>query len=247
VKFTSRICYSQLASAIANVAVVFAGGYVFDSAWKLLFGVAFLEPAKAQYVFETLSPINSGTVFYAALTGVVLWMASVFGGWFDNFAAYNQIPQAVADHRLGKILGRERMERLGAWVARNAAGWGTNVSLGFLLGFTPAIGHFLGIPMDVRHVTLSSGMLAIAAASMDANLFSWGWFFWGVAGVGTMFILNLSVSFILSLNNAARAYGYTFRQVMRLLGVLVGEFLRHPLSFILPPRQRSEPSGTSPV
>ena len=29
----------------------------------------------------------------------------------------------------------------------------------FMLGMTPSIGHFFGLPLDVRHVTLSTGTL----------------------------------------------------------------------------------------
>jgi site-specific recombinase len=242
-EFASRITFSQLASAIANVTVVFAGAYLFDFLWRLAAGSPFLAYEQARYVFETLSPINSGTIFYAAVTGVILWLASLIGGWFDNFTAYNRIPAGIADHPLGAVFGRSRMERAGAFLARNAAGWGTNISLGFLLGFTPAIGHFLGVPLDVRHVTLSSGMLALAAAALDHSLFQWGWFLLGATGILTMFVLNLSVSFLLSLGNAARAYGYSGGQVLEFLRRLARNFIRRPLTFILPPKKWVVPAG----
>ena len=37
------------------------------------------------------------------------------------------------------------------------------IVLGYLLGFAPEIGAFFGLPIEVRHVTLSSGTLADAA------------------------------------------------------------------------------------
>ena len=132
--------------------------------WRLALGRNYLGGKEAQHVFETLSPVNSGTVFYAALTGVILWMAAMIGGWFDNWAVYHRLPQAIADHRLGERFGRKHMARAAGIVSRNMAGWGTNISLGFLLGLAPVFGVFLGLPIDVRHVTLSSGMLAFACA-----------------------------------------------------------------------------------
>ena len=39
---------------------------------------------------------------------------------------------------------------------------------------TPSIGHFLGLPLDVRHVTLSTGSMALAAESLDYQWFGQG-------------------------------------------------------------------------
>ncbi len=111
VEFTVQICRSQFAAAIANVTVVFLGAFLFNFLWHLALGRNYLAAQEAQHVFETLSPVNSGTVFYAALTGVILWMAAMIGGWMDNWAVYHRLPQAIADHRLGDRFGRKRMVR----------------------------------------------------------------------------------------------------------------------------------------
>ncbi len=55
-------------------------------------------------MFHSLSPVDSGTVFYAALTGVILYLAALVGGWVDNWAVYHRLPQAIAEHRLGQPL-----------------------------------------------------------------------------------------------------------------------------------------------
>ncbi len=233
VEFTVRICRSQFAAAMANVSVVFIGAFVFNFLWRLALGRNYLGTKDAQYVFETLSPVNSGTVFYAALTGVILWMAAMIGGWMDNWAVYHRLPQAIADHRLGDRFGRRRMVRAAGIVSRNMSGWATNISLGFLLGLAPVIGQFLGLPIDVRHVTLSSGMLAFACAGLR-EWFSTGWFAWALAGVATMFVLNLGVSFFLSLYTASRAYNLARRELAVLGARLLRRFVQHPLDFILP-------------
>ena len=233
VEFTVRICRSQLAAAMANVAVVFAGAFVFNLLWHLMLGHNYLGAKEAQQVFQMLSPVNSGTVFYAALTGVILWMAAIFGGWMDNWSVYRRLPQGIADHRLGEHFGRKRMVRVGGIVSRNISGWATNISLGFMLGLAPVIGQFLGLPIDVRHVTLSTGMLSLAVAGLH-GWFSSAWFFWALAGVATMFLLNLGVSFFLSLYTAARAYGLARRELARLGARLLRRLVRSPLDFILP-------------
>ena len=242
VEYTTRIVHSQLAAAVANVTVVGITAYVLDGLWRLLAGHPYLSAEKAGYVYTSLSPVDSGTVLYAAETGVVLWLASLAGGWFDNFAAYNRVPDGIADHPLGRRVGRDRMRRLAERFRRNAGGWATNISLGFMLGLAPAVGGFFGLPLDVRHVTLSTGMLALASASLGQDWFGEGRFLLGVAGVGTMFVLNLSVSFLLSLSNAAYAYGLSRREIRVLLAKLLERLRTHPLDFIRPPRPSTPPA-----
>jgi site-specific recombinase len=235
VSFTARITHSQIAAAVSNVLVVAAGAYALDQAWRLAAGEPFLASSTATYVYTTLSPVNSGTVFYAALTGVILWLAALAGGWMENLSVYHRIPDGIRDHRWGDALGRERMNRLAGFWERNVSGWGTNISLGFMLGMTPAIGAFLGIPLDVRHVTLSTGMLALASAGLGVNMFQQGLFLLSVSGIATMFVLNLSVSFLLSLLSAARAYGFSAGELGTFLRTLGARFLKHPREFLLPP------------
>ena len=101
----------------------------------------------------------------AGLTGLILWVAALAGGWFENFATFNRVPEAIAQHPLGRRVGYARMQKLADTVDANLSGWTTSIVLGYLLGFVPALGQFFGIPLDVRHVTLSTGTLALAAAS----------------------------------------------------------------------------------
>jgi site-specific recombinase len=235
--FFARLASSQLAAAIGNVVVVGVGCAAFEGLVRLLAGHPYLALGEAQEVFETLSPIDSGTAFFAAVTGVTLWLASLAGGWFDNWATYHRIPEGIAQHRLGEVLGRDRMVRLAGRFRHSASGLATNVSLGFLLGFTPAAGRFFGVPLDVRHVTLSTGQLALASASLGQSWFGEGWFLRGLAGIGVMFVLNLSVSFALSLLNAAQAYEMPAAELWGVLTHVGRRALRSPLDFVRPPRK----------
>ncbi len=235
VGFTASIVRSQVAAAVGNVTIVAAGAWLFDHLFRLVAGRPYLDRDDALYVFKTLSPLDSLTILYAAETGVLLWLGSVCGGWFENWAVYHRLPRAIAAHPLGKRLGEARLRKFADAIERNASAWGTNVSLGFLLGMTPSIGHFLGLPLDVRHVTLSTGTLALAAETIDYQWFGHGGILRAVAGIAVMFVLNLSVSFGLSLASAARAYGLPLRDFAELLRRLVRRFLRSPGQFLLPP------------
>ncbi|MBI2213544.1 MAG: hypothetical protein HYU52_07850 [Acidobacteria bacterium] len=243
VEFLARISRSQLAAAISNVLVVFATAFAFVFIWQQAVGHPYLERHAAQEVFVTLSPVNSGTIFYAALTGVLLYLGSLAGGWLENWSMYHKIPQAIREGGAGELVGRHRTKKAAELYTRNVAGWGTNIALGFLLGMTPALGKFFGLPLDVRHVTLSTGMLALGAASLELDLFNFAWFMRAVGGIGTMFALNLSVAFAFSLLSAARAYGLSGRElfdIVRTLGVHLRRSLR---DFIVPPRDEPEASA----
>jgi site-specific recombinase len=233
VEFTVRLCRSQFAAVMANVLAIFIGAFLFNFIWRVALGHNYLGAKEAQEVFENLSPLNSGTVLYAALTGVILWMAAMIGGWMDNCAVYHRLPQAIVDHRLGERFARARMAHAAGIVARNMSAWGTNISLGFLLGLAPVIGQFFGLPIDIRHVTLSSGMLAFACAGLR-GWFSTGWFLWALAGMATIFVLNLGVSFFLSLYTASRAYDLARKELAVLGSRLLRRLVRHPLDFVLP-------------
>jgi site-specific recombinase len=85
-------------------------------------------------------------------------------------------------------------------------------------------------------VTLSTGILALAAAATGQQWVGHGLLLKAIAGIGVMFVLNLSVSFLLSLANAARAYDLPRREFLDLLGRIGRQFLRSPGMFLLPPR-----------
>ncbi len=242
VDYAACICRSQLAATIANVVLVATGAYAFDAMWQFVTGHSYLSAAEAAYVFHSLSPVDSGTVFYAALTGVVLYLAALVGGLVDNWVVYHRLPQAIAEHRLGRRFGPMRMIRLAGVVSRNMSGWATNISLGFMLGMTPVLGKFFGLPLDVRHVTLNSGILSLATSALELPLVSTGLLALALAGVAVMFVLNLGVSFSLSLLTAVRAYDLPRADLRELRRRLWLRLRTRPRDFFLPPLRSA---GTS--
>lgn len=223
------------------MAVVSTGAFLVGRAFTALTGHTFFQEEEAVATLRSISPIGSMTIWYAALTGVILWVASIAGGWFDNWVVYHRIPEGVAEHPAGARFGRARFAALGRALSRHASGWGTNISLGFMLGMMPAVGRFTGIPFDVRHVTLNSGILALAASGLDAGPRPLAGLLWAVAGIGVMFVLNLSVSFACSLLNAAKAYELPGDDVRGILRGIGRRLLKSPLQFVRPPRPG--PSG----
>jgi site-specific recombinase len=229
VTLIARICRSQLAAAIGNVAMVIPTALAFHYAYLHFKGVPFLDVEAAHHTIESFDPLHSGTVFFAALTGVLLWLSSLGAGWVENWSTYRRLPEAIATHRMGRVVGRRTMRWLGRVLARNVGAFGGNVSIGFLLGMVPVVGRFFGLPLEVRHVTLSTGSLTLAGCSVGIHQ----GFLSAALGILVILALNFGVSFACALFVAlrARAAKHAGR---RLLRAVLGRFLRSPASFFLP-------------
>jgi len=207
---------------------------LFEWLWLTFFHQSYLPRLSAAHVLETLHPYASGTAVFAIITGVILWLAALIGGWMENAAVYYRFVEALAQHPFLARLGKVRMRKLTHIVRHNMGGWFTSIALGYLLGFAPEVGKFFGVPLDVRHVTLSTGTLALAAARFGTA--HWGelWVYHAIAGIAVVFVLNLGVSFTIAAYVALRAYEVTPREQWDILRFLVREGFRSPLRFIVP-------------
>src|SRR5271165_411998 len=232
--FAASISRTQLAAAFGNVLAVSAGAVVFNLIWLSRYGTSYLQADQAKYVYRSLNPIASGTAIFAALTGVLLWLAALIGGWCENFAVYNRIPAAIAQHPLGNTIGVHRMQRVADWFDRNVAAWSTSISLGYLMGFFPEIAHFFGLPLDVRHVTLNTGMFTFAATSFGLDAFRHLWLYAALGGIAIMFLLNLGVSFAIASFVALRAYDVGRPEQLSILKDVLGQVLKSPKRFFYP-------------
>ena len=104
-----------------------------------------------------------------------------------------------------------------------------------MLGMTPVLGRFFGLPLDVRHVTLNTGIMALGAAGLGRDWFRHGWLLIACAGIAVTFVLNLSVSFLLALRLALQAYDVPSKEWWQILKSFGSRFVRSPQEFLLPP------------
>ncbi len=234
VDFTARVCHSQIAAALANVGLAAVGAVALDAGTRLATGAPLMSPQRAVQTQHALG-LWSGTLIYAAVTGVLIWLATLAGGWFDNWSTLRRLPAAIREHPLGRYVGQPLMARLANAWTHNAAGIGTNVALGLMFGLTPALGGFLGLPLDVRHVTLSAAELALATSALWPDGFTF-WLAIAIPGLVGTFALNLAVSFGLAFVNAARAYELSAADTLELGRRFLARVATRPLEFILPSR-----------
>ena len=232
--FVARITSTQLAAAIGNVVAVSAGALLFEMLWQVIFRESYLPELGAAHVYDTLNPFASGTALYAIETGVILWLAALAGSWMENAAVYYRLAEAVAQHPVSSRLGEAFSRKVSRIVKHNVGGWCTSIVLGYLLGFTPVLGEFFGLPLDIRHVTLSSGTLALAAARFGTTSLGNRWFYHAVVGIAVIFVLNLFVSFTIAAFVALRAYDVGPHEQWSILRFLASGAIRSPLRFLLP-------------
>lgn len=243
VELIARIVRSQLAAAFGNIGMVIPATVLADTLHRLLSGRPFLTVEEARYVVGSLDPLGSGTIVFATLTGCFLWASSVLAGWLDNWAVYRRVPHALAEHPgLSRLLGERRTRRLAALVSRNISAFGGSTSLGIMLGMTAVLGRFFGLPVDVRHVTLSSGALSLAGGALGVEQIATPGFAWALLGILVIGTLNFGVSFALALWVALRARRVNTATQVRLVRTLFAELLRAPGRFLLPPKPPADPS-----
>ncbi|HEY6174714.1 MAG TPA: hypothetical protein VIX73_09735 [Kofleriaceae bacterium] len=245
VPLIARIARSQFAAAVGNVSAVIVTALGFDLIWRRQTGAPFLDATTAQGVVASFDPLGSGTLPFAALTGVLLWLSSLAAGWFENWIVYRRLPEAIEHHRIGKRIGRKRMARIARFLEREAAGFGGSIALGFLLGMIPTFARFFGLPIDVRHITLSTGSLTLALSSVGVGAVGWGAVAAAIVGIALIGLLNFGVSFALALVVALRARDVPRGERRTLPGAVARHFLRRPAEFFYPPRDAGPPEAAT--
>lgn len=186
-------------------------------------------------------------LLFACLTGVILWLSSLAAGWVENWAVYRRLPEAIREHRLGRVLGRRLMGWLSRFFERHVGGIGGNVAIGAMLGLSPALGTFAGIPVEIRHITISSSSVALATRTLGLEGSHRGALTSAVAGLAGVLACNLFVSFTLSFATALRARNVSGWSAVRLAWHVLVAFVRSPLRFLLPVGEgRSGPAPSPP-
>jgi len=97
--------------------------------------------------------------------------------------------------------------------------------------------------MEVRHVTLSTGQVAVASFTLGAGIVATIPFWLAVAGLALIGVLNVGVSFALALRLAMRAVHISPADRALVYRAIRQRLLSHPFDFLWPPRD----TGTAGV
>jgi site-specific recombinase len=233
----THLVRSQVAAVLGNVVVVFPLVLLISGAMQLLLGRPMVDAAEAAHVFHSLTLLGPCLLF-AAFTGVLLFASSIIGGWVENWFVLHRLDSALRyNPRITRRLGAARADRWAHFMRHNISGFASNISLGFMLGLLPAIFGFLGLGLDVRHVTLSTGQLGAACASLGWDVLRNPALWWALASLPFIAALNLGVSFYLAFRVALQAHSVTGLGRVRIRRAVLERLRQAPMSFLRPAKE----------
>ncbi|MFP5520760.1 MAG: hypothetical protein ACLGGX_12720, partial [Bdellovibrionia bacterium] len=199
------IIRSQVASVLGNVLLVVPVVIALTMISFSVFGFHLMPEVKAYNAFEEFDFLSMAPI-YAAFTGILLWLSSLISGWADNWFAFRGLRRRIIKNRtLNKAFGLGGARKIAIFFQDNIAAFAGNISLGFLLGLTPELLKFIGIPLDIRHITLSAGTLAAALPVVGWEAIREPEFVRSLVGLFFIGAFNVGVSFSLALWVAIKA------------------------------------------
>lgn len=237
----THLVRSQVAAVLGNVLVVFPAvlGLSMLIAWAI--GSPAISQHQAEHVLDSLHLLGPSLLF-AAFTGVLLFASSIIAGWTENWFVLYRLDSAMHyNPRITRLLGAERAARWARFLRENLSGFAANISLGFMLGLVPAFASFFGLGLDVRHVTLSTGQMGAATATLGMEVLHMPAFWWAMASLPFLGALNVSVSFYLAFSLALRAQNVSGVDRSRIYAAIRARLRTAPLSFFIPTRRIAAP------
>lgn len=232
----AKVFRSQLASLIGNLIVVLP--LTVGIAWAMhrLTGDLLVPLNSVQQTLATVRP-SIENVWFAAIAGVLLFLSGIISGYFDNMVIYGNIPQRLRYHRgLKRLLGERFLQKVAIYIEKNLGAIMGNVLLGFGLGFMIFFGKILGLPLDIRHVTISTGFFGFSWYSTGFAL-HWKLGLICASGLVLIAFTNLTVSFALALFTALKSRSISFKEIIPLGRLTLHYFIKFPFDFFFPPKK----------
>ncbi|HMT29556.1 MAG TPA: hypothetical protein PKD91_09785, partial [Bacteroidia bacterium] len=230
-----KISRTQFVSFAGNLLMVFPTTWALSYAYLYLTGHHLADPTKANKLIHDLNFVESLSLWYAAIAGVLLFTAGLISGYFDNKTVFNHIPERLVHHPALRFLKLKNREKFAQYIGNNLGSLSGNFILGLLLASMAFLGFILGLPLDVRHVTFVTGNFGLGLECLDNYLDS-DTIIVTIISIVAIGFVNFIVSFGLAIFTAIRARNVKFRQTWKLINLLKAYFFTYPLDFFLPPK-----------
>ncbi len=229
------VARSQFIAIVGNIMVAMPTALAIAVVWKFFHGQHLADPEKVQHLLHDIDPFRSLALPHAAIAGICLFLSGLIAGYYDNKAAYNEIPARLRQLRwLRRLLGEERLQRMTEYIADNLGALAGNFFFGIMLGSVGILGFIFGLPIDIRHITFSSANFAFALAGSGYQLTMEQWLL-SLLGIVLIGATNLMVSFSLALGVALRSRRVEFSQGWALFVLVLKRFWYTPREFFWPP------------
>lgn len=229
----AQLWRSQFISFVGNVVMAFPIALLGIWAIEFAFSTNIAE-AKSSKLLSDIHPFKSKALFHSAIAGVYLFLSGVISGSLSNSLNHNKIPFRIKEHPLLKVvLGKEKTAGIADFVSNKYAGIASNFWFGIFMGSTASIGYFLGLDLDIRHITFASGNMALGLYGMDWQA-SIELVLMVTLGIGLIGFINFGISFTLSVIVAMRSVDLPLLELRFLFSSVLEYFLVHPFRFMFP-------------
>ena len=229
----SKLFRTQFIAFMGNVLLSFPVALILIYGLDVLFQQNFAAE-KATKLLQDHDPFHSKAIFHACIAGFFLFISGIISGNVANSSVFYHIPKRIAKNpSLNYFLGEKRAKSISEYYARNWPGIMSNLWFGVFLGITGPIGLFLGLDLDIRHITFAAGNVALGFYGKGFDVDSYTVFL----TITTVFIIgffNFAVSFGLSMILAFRSRKVNFGEVREIYREIFRYFMRNPLRFFLP-------------
>jgi site-specific recombinase len=233
----ARLFRSQFIAFVGNVLMAFPvamlGIWLIDYCFD--YNIAFVKSAK---LLNDLSPVTSAAIFHAAIAGVFLFLSGIISGNISNRNKHNQFYFRIKEHPILKQnLGIVKTNAIAKWFENNWPGVVSNGWFGVFLGSTASVGAFIGLNLDIRHITFASGNFALGLYGADFFV-DLSTIIWGIIGIGLIGFVNFMVSFSLSLGLAFRSRNIPLFELRFLFSATWAYFKKRPVAFFFPVKDK---------
>ena len=246
--------YKEFANLVAKLSrtqfIAFVGNVLwsFPVALAIIYGMDWFRDenfaaAKADKLLKDLNPIESKAILHACIAGFFLFISGIISGNISNSSIFNQVPERISQSPfLNQVIGAKNSKKLSDFYTKHWAGIISNFWFGIFLGVIAPLGVFLGLDLDIRHITFSAGNFALALYGKGFDIDTYTF----MISLVTIFLIgafNFIVSFGLSMLLAFRSRKVNFGELTIIYKTILKYFIKNPLRFFIP--LKSELDGAS--
>ena len=233
----TRLFRSQFIAFVGNVFGAFPVSMLLAIGMSYLSGYN-IATKKSLHLLEDLNIWHTPVFLYACIAGIFLFLSGIIAGNVASVNNFNNFYYRLSEHPFLKgFFGKVRMQRVANWMQQKWPSVVSNIWFGVFMGSAWAIGHFFGLPIDIRHITFASGNLAYGLYGMNF-IISLENILWCILGIGIIGLGNFIVSFGLSLWIALRSREVPASELKYLGRCVWRAFKARPRAFFFPVKEK---------
>ena len=233
----TRLFRSQFIAFVGNVFGAFPVSMLLAIGMSYLSGYN-IATKKSLHLLEDLNIWHTPVFLHACIAGIFLFLSGIIAGNVASVNNFNNFYYRLSEHPFLKgFFGKVRMQRVANWMQQKWPSVVSNIWFGVFMGSAWAIGHFFGLPIDIRHITFASGNLAYGLYGMNF-IISLENILWCILGIGIIGLGNFIVSFGLSLWIALRSREVPASELEYLGRCVWRAFKARPRAFFFPVKEK---------